>query len=281
MPSVGLAALVAVVLACAWCAPAAADAQPGGPDVRPVAVTVAAEDDAHRGRSMRAVRWRAPLTGRLSVARPFIPAPHRYAAGHRGADLHAARDGVVLVAGDGRVSFAGRVAGRGVVVVDHGAIRTTYEPVTPRVAKGHAVRAGDPIGRLALGGSHCLPRSCLHWGARRGSSYLDPLTLLGRAPVRLLPVWGVAGLRDMRGRGEAGAAADFPDEVASGDAEERSSRPDVPNPPPLGSADVRVGSSAETSGHPSKWGAGHVAALVTASVLGALVPVGLRGRSGR
>ena len=36
----------------------------------------------------------------------------------------------------GRVSFAGRIAGRGVVVVGHGATRTTYEPVAAEVSVG-------------------------------------------------------------------------------------------------------------------------------------------------
>jgi murein DD-endopeptidase MepM/ murein hydrolase activator NlpD len=88
------------------------------------------------------------------------------------------------------VSFAGVLAGRGVVVVDHGGTRTTYEPVDATVSLGAAVAAGDPIGQLALSGSHCLPRACLHWGWIEGAdSYLDPLRLVGAGPVRLLPLW--------------------------------------------------------------------------------------------
>jgi hypothetical protein len=44
------------------------------------------------------------------------------------------------------------------------------------------------IGRLELFGSHCFPRSCLHWGLIEGETYLDPLTLVGAGPVRLLPL---------------------------------------------------------------------------------------------
>ena len=89
----------------------------------------------------------------------------------------------------GVVSFAGSIAGRGVVVVDHGDTRTTYEPVIPGVEVGDAVAAGARIGVLALPGSHCLPRACLHWGWLRGATYLDPLRLVGAGPVRLLPLW--------------------------------------------------------------------------------------------
>jgi murein DD-endopeptidase MepM/ murein hydrolase activator NlpD len=91
----------------------------------------------------------------------------------------------------GTVTFAGQLAGRGVVVVDHGGTRATYEPVTAGVSKGDEVRAGDTLGRLQLFGSHCFPRWCLHWGLIEGREhYLDPLTLVGAAPVRLLPLMG-------------------------------------------------------------------------------------------
>jgi murein DD-endopeptidase MepM/ murein hydrolase activator NlpD len=89
----------------------------------------------------------------------------------------------------GRVAFAGLLAARGVVVVDHGATRTTYEPVAATVRVGERVRAGQPIGTLQLPGSHCLPDACLHWGWLRGATYLDPLRLVGAGPVRLLPLW--------------------------------------------------------------------------------------------
>ena len=95
----------------------------------------------------------------------------------------------MLAALPGSVTFAGPLAGRGVVVVDHGATRTTYEPVTATVPVGATVAAGSPIGTLDLAGSHCFPRACLHWGWIEGETYLDPLRLVGAGPVRLLPLW--------------------------------------------------------------------------------------------
>jgi murein DD-endopeptidase MepM/ murein hydrolase activator NlpD len=91
----------------------------------------------------------------------------------------------------GRVSFAGTLAGRGVVVVDHGATRTTYEPVSTTVHVGDVVRAGSPLGVLNAAQSHCPPSACLHWGWIRNADdvYLDPLRLVGAVPVRLLPLW--------------------------------------------------------------------------------------------
>jgi murein DD-endopeptidase MepM/ murein hydrolase activator NlpD len=98
---------------------------------------------------------------------------------------------VVRAAGDGVVVFAGMVAGRPVVSVDHAdGLRTTYEPVAPVVAAGQAVRRGDLLGMLSAGHAGCAAAACLHWGLRRGETYLDPLSLLRPPRVRLLPLGG-------------------------------------------------------------------------------------------
>jgi murein DD-endopeptidase MepM/ murein hydrolase activator NlpD len=132
--------------------------------------------------------WGWPLPGVPAVTRPFDPPPSPYAAGHRGVDLAGAPGASVLAAGAGVVVFAGLVAGRPVVSVDHaGGLRTTYEPVQPLVAAGQAVARGTPLGLLVPGHAGCPAGSCLHWGLRRGSGYLDPLALLRPLRVRLLP----------------------------------------------------------------------------------------------
>jgi murein DD-endopeptidase MepM/ murein hydrolase activator NlpD len=132
-----------------------------------------------------------PLRPRPAVVAGFRPPASRYGAGHRGVDLAGRPGQLVRTALAGRVTYAGRLAGRGVVVVDHGDRRTTYEPVTATVHVGDRVSAGAVIGRLELFGSHCFPRACLHWGLIEGRDhYLDPLTLVGAAPVRLLPLFG-------------------------------------------------------------------------------------------
>ena len=130
-----------------------------------------------------------PLVPRPQVVASFAPPTSTWGAGHRGVDLLGTVGQRVRAALPGRVSFVGRIAGRGVVVVDHGATRTTYEPVSAAVSPGDPVAAGAPLGTLELGGSHCLPRACLHWGWIRGDVYLDPLRLVGAGPVRLLPLW--------------------------------------------------------------------------------------------
>jgi murein DD-endopeptidase MepM/ murein hydrolase activator NlpD len=133
-----------------------------------------------------AVRYTAPVPGAL--LRPFVPPPTPYAAGHRGVDLAAPAGAPVRAAADGVVRFAGPVAGRGVLVIAHpDGVSTEYEPVRPLLPAGTAVARGEPVARVSGRHPGCA-RSCLHWGARRGGVYLDPLTLLRPlGPVVLLP----------------------------------------------------------------------------------------------
>ena len=134
------------------------------------------------------VLWAAPLPD-AAVTRPFEVLLHRYAAGHRGVDLAGAPGAPVLAAGDGVVVYAGMVAGRPVVSVDHaGGLRTTYEPVSPSVGAGQVVARGSPLGTLEPGHAGCPVAACLHWGLRRGEDYLDPSWLLTPPRIRLLPL---------------------------------------------------------------------------------------------
>lgn len=131
-------------------------------------------------------RW--PLAPPVTVTRRFAAPPDPYQAGHRGADLLGAPGAEVRSAGPGVVAFAGMVAGRPVVSVSHpGGLRTTYEPVDAAVRAGTVVSAGTPLGTLRAGHTGCPAPACLHWGLRSGEVYLDPLSLLHRGRVRLLP----------------------------------------------------------------------------------------------
>jgi hypothetical protein len=135
--------------------------------------------------------WVWPLDGPHTVSRGFDPPTTAYGAGHRGADLPGRPGQAVRAAGAGRISYAGQLAGRGVVVVVHGDLRTTYEPVTPGVPVGAEVAAGAIIGRLVGGHAGC-PGTCLHWGLLRGPVYLDPVQVVRRGPSRLLPLAAAA-----------------------------------------------------------------------------------------
>lgn len=135
-----------------------------------------------------------PLQPLPEVIHGFRAPDSPWGSGHRGVDLAATPGQKVHAALPGRVTYAGPLAGRGVVVVSHGDTRTTYEPVTPTVGVGDLVSAGAGIGRLALSGSHCSPAACLHWGWLAGEIYLDPLDLVGAGRVRLLPLSGLGSV---------------------------------------------------------------------------------------
>ncbi|WP_030866087.1 M23 family metallopeptidase [Streptomyces sp. NRRL S-37] len=141
-----------------------------------------------------------PVGVRPRVLRGWEPPATVYGRGHRGVDLAAPPGTPVRAVAAGRVSFAGRVAGKGVVSVELSGtgdppLRTTYEPVRASVAEDDEVTAGEVIGAVEPTGSHCTA-PCVHWGLLRNDTYLDPLTLLPpwllrRGPSRLLPVLGV------------------------------------------------------------------------------------------
>lgn len=132
--------------------------------------------------------WVWPLSGQIHVLRRFEPPSGPYAPGHRGVDLSTTVGQQVHAAGSGVVTFTGSIGGTPMVTVTHGALRTTYQPVAASVHVAELVVAGESIGAITIAPTHCgLLPSCLHWGLLRGSTYLDPLTLVGAAQVRLLP----------------------------------------------------------------------------------------------
>ena len=135
-------------------------------------------------------RWRWPFDPRPRVARPFRAPASDWGAGHRGLDLLSSAAATVLAVEDGRVRHAGVVAGRGTVTVAHvDGLLSTYEPVRPDVAVGDRVAVGDALGRVEPGAtSHCGAAVCLHLGARRERSYLDPWPLLMGGELALLPL---------------------------------------------------------------------------------------------
>jgi murein DD-endopeptidase MepM/ murein hydrolase activator NlpD len=129
-----------------------------------------------------------PLQPRPQVVHGFELPAKAWLPGHRGIDLAGTPGQPVLASTAGTITYAGPLAGRGVVTVSTGPRRTTYEPVVPALAVGAAVTPGTLIGHLSAAGSHCGPVSCLHWGLIQGKQYLNPLTLVPNHPVRLLPL---------------------------------------------------------------------------------------------
>jgi murein DD-endopeptidase MepM/ murein hydrolase activator NlpD len=130
-------------------------------------------------------QWGWPVPPPIRVVAPFRAPPTPYAAGHRGIDIAAERGADVVAPAAGVVSFAGPVAGRGVVAIDHGdGVVSAIEPVEAVVSAGTRVAAGDVIGTVSSGG-HCDGR-CVHFGVRVHGEYVSPFLFLGGLPRAVL-----------------------------------------------------------------------------------------------
>ncbi|MEZ5380714.1 MAG: M23 family metallopeptidase [Microthrixaceae bacterium] len=114
------------------------------------------------------------------IADPFRAPSGPYGPGNRGIEYATAPGTPVRAIGAGTVAFAGVVAGRGVVSVDHpSGLRSTYTGLASRaVGAGEAVALGQVVGTTA---AH------LHLGLRDGRTYLDPAAFFGAAPAVLVP----------------------------------------------------------------------------------------------
>lgn len=126
------------------------------------------------------VRYIAPVDAPIIDA--FRTPATRFGAGNRGVDFATEPGQEVRSAAPGEVVFAGQVGGAWHVVVLHAdGIRTSYSFLAAtRVRRGQRVASGDVVG---------VAGSALHFGARAGDVYLDPLDLLGGEPlaVHLVP----------------------------------------------------------------------------------------------
>lgn len=135
--------------------------------------------------SAQSAPWVWPVPAPIRVLAPFRAPMNRYSAGHRGIDLAVAPGVDVVAAGPGIVRYAGWVADRSLVSIDHGdGVLSSIEPVEPSVAAGDAVSRGAPIGRVASGG-HCAD-GCAHFGVRVDGEYVSPLRFLGGVPRAVL-----------------------------------------------------------------------------------------------
>jgi murein DD-endopeptidase MepM/ murein hydrolase activator NlpD len=118
-----------------------------------------------------------PVKGR--VLRGFEPPPSEFEAGHRGIDIAAPFGADVKASREGIVAFAGWVGGALFVSIDHvDGVRTTYSWLSDvLVGRGQSVARGELIARSGHGHQE-VPEPHLHFGARVGSSYIDPMLLL-------------------------------------------------------------------------------------------------------
>lgn len=117
-----------------------------------------------------------PLSYQPPVEAPLVdgfrPPASAYGAGNRGVDFATETGQPVVAAAPGIVAFAGQVGGSLHVTVLHpDGIRTTYSFLaSTTVRRGAQVAAGQEVGRAG---------ERLHWGARAGDAYVDPMLLVG------------------------------------------------------------------------------------------------------
>ena len=136
-------------------------------------------------------QWSWPVGGgdRPALLAPFAAPEEQWGAGHRGIDLATTKGAPVTAVADGVVTHRGVIAGRGTVSIRHASgVRSTYEPVVSDLSVGEQVRRGQVVGRVGSGATHCDPSTCLHLGAKREATYVDPMPFFGTRRVILLPV---------------------------------------------------------------------------------------------
>lgn len=112
----------------------------------------------------------------------FRPPAGPYGSGNRGWEFATLGGESVRAVGAGVVAFAGPVAGRGVVSIEHpDGLRSSVTGMARiDVGAGDPVAAGDPIGTARAG---------LHLGFRRGGQYVDPAVVYRiEVHARLVPV---------------------------------------------------------------------------------------------
>ena len=111
--------------------------------------------------------------GPADIVRSFAPVG-KY-AGHWGIDIALPEGSEVRALGEGVVTFAGSVAGRLSVTVDHGgSVRTSYSYLARiTTSEGRQVDRGT---RLGVSGAHG-DVGAVHVSLRIGARYIDPLSL--------------------------------------------------------------------------------------------------------
>ena len=150
------------------------------PSGMPMSVAGAVEPNRPSSPAYGSYSW--PLVG--TVLRGFEPPSSPYGSGHRGIDIAAPLDTPVKASADGTVAFAGWVAGSLFVSIDHpDGVRTTYSWLSSAIVrKGERVIRGQPIARSGQGHPE-VSQPHLHFGARIGRTYIDPMLLLGGGSV--------------------------------------------------------------------------------------------------
>lgn len=131
--------------------------------------------DPIRSECFASMQW--PLEQARIVGGYDAPAK-RWLPGHRGVDLQADAQEAIIAPADGTIAFSGKVAGKSVVTLRHGAdagnLTSTFEPAITTHAVGTSIFKGERFARVEGNSEHCSDR-CLHWGLKGGGrDYVNP-----------------------------------------------------------------------------------------------------------
>lgn len=134
-----------------------------------------AAGDAVQTECQSSMRW--PLEQPRIVGVYDAPAK-QWLSGHRGVDLQAQAQDAILAPADGTIAFSGKVAGKSVVTLRHGAdvgnLTSTFEPAVTTRAVGTSIAKGERFAHVEGDSEHCSAQ-CLHWGLKGiGRDYSDP-----------------------------------------------------------------------------------------------------------
>jgi len=250
-----------------------------------IAAVVLAASSLGSGRTASSIRSgpeRLPVSGPAygtyawpvlgPVIRGFEPPPDPYSAGHRGIDIATPFGSPMVAAQDGVVSFAGFVAGSLFISIDHpDGVRTTYSWLSAvGVKKGERVTREQLIGSTGHGHPD-ISTPHLHFGAKIGATYIDPMLLLD---------WGsVVGLIRLAPIDQAAETSAGPPTMSRLEPDGPSTAP-PPDPPLQSEGGPRPGGAARRR---VALGAGRAGRLATVAAGLVLLPGGTqpRGRDQR
>lgn len=151
-----------------------------------------ADDVAHevaQAACRTSMQW--PLEHAQVIGEYDAPAK-QWLPGHRGLDLRARPQDAIIAPADGVVAFSGKVAGKSVVTLRHGAetgsLTSTFEPAVTTRPVGAVIAKGERFARVEGGSEHCAD-GCLHWGLKSGGrDYADPSGRVRPMRVELKPL---------------------------------------------------------------------------------------------
>jgi murein DD-endopeptidase MepM/ murein hydrolase activator NlpD len=161
-------------------------------------VALAVLPAGHAAATVQPGSYAWPVRG--PIIRAYQEPATPYSAGHRGIDIAASFGSPMVASQDGTVAFAGWVAGALYLSIDHpDGVRTTYSWISAvLVKKGDHVARGQIVGNTGHGHPE-ISTPHLHFGARIGQTYIDPMTLLEPG--------NVVGLIHLAPLGEAGSSS--------------------------------------------------------------------------